>query len=235
MTRHAKLSMTMALFFVASLARPAENGLQGHWSGSIETPQGALSIEVDLANITSGWIGSISIPDQGASGLPLDRITAAGEKCSFHIHGAPGDPTFNGTLSPDRRKISGSLSQGGSTMSFQLARSGEAKVERPKTSAAVAAQFVGTWVGTLDAGQPLRLKLRISNEQDGAHAVMISLDQGDAEIPVSSIQQTGMRLVLELNSIGGKYEAELNKEGKELSGTWSQGGGSLPLSLRKSH
>jgi len=234
MRMQGKLSITVALLVAASLAPSGENGLQGHWRGSIETGEGSLGVEIDLAAIPSGWIGSISIPAQGASGLPLDRITVTGERCSFHIQAAPGDPTFNGTLSADRRKISGDLLQGGSTMSFELTRSGEAKVETRKASAAVQAQFAGTWEGTLEAGQSLRLKLKISNEQDGAHAILISLDQGNAEIPVSSIRQANMHLVLDLNRIGAKYEADLDKQGGELNGTWSQGGGSIGLSLRKS-
>ena len=33
--------------------------------------------------------------------------------------------------------------------------------------------------------------------------------------------------------VGGQYEAEINKEGSELNGTWTQGGNSLPLKLKK--
>ena len=32
---------------------------------------------------------------------------------------------------------------------------------------------------------------------------------------------------------GGQYEAETNKEGSELNGTWTQGGNDLPLKLKK--
>ncbi len=229
-----KLSLTLSLLWVASSAWSATSGIEGHWRGSIETPQGSLGVEVDLSNSASGWIGAISIPSQGASGLPLDRISATGGKCSFHIQGAPGDPTFFGTLAADSRTISGDLSQDGSTMSFQLSRAGEAKIETPKASATVAGQFVGTWEGTLEADRPLRMKLKISNEQDGAHATLVSVDQGNAEFAVSSIQQKDLHLALDLSRIGAKYEAELDKDGGELNGTWRQGGGSVSLSLRKS-
>jgi hypothetical protein len=33
--------------------------------------------------------------------------------------------------------------------------------------------------------------------------------------------------------VGGRYEAEINKEGSELNGTWTQGGNGLPLKLKK--
>jgi hypothetical protein len=41
-------------------------------------------------------------------------------------------------------------------------------------------------------------------------------------------------LVLKISNdaiVGGQYEAEINKEGSELNGTWTQGGNGLPLKL----
>ena len=213
----------------------AQTTLKGHWSGSIETPQLSLGVEIDLDNAASGWIGSISIPQQGASGIPLAGITFSGGKCSFRIKGAPGDPTFSGTLAADGKTVSGDFSQGGSSMAFKITRTGDAKVEIPKASPAVAAEFVGTWEGTLQApAQSLRTIVRITNESDGAHAVLISVDQGNAEIPVTSIEQKGKHLSLQVNMAGGGYEADLNAAGTELTGIWTQSGGSLPLSLKKS-
>jgi hypothetical protein len=222
-----------AVFLAAAVALPAQ-ALKGHWSGSIDAPQGSLGVEVDLDNTAGGWVGSISIPMQGTSGLPLDRITFSGGKCSFHIKGGPADPTFSGTLSADGKTMSGDFSQGGGSMSFKLSRTGEAKVETIKASPSVSAAFVGSWEGTLEVGQSLRLVLKISNEQDGAHAVLVSVDQGNAEIPVTSLEQKGTHLTIEATAIHGSYEADINKDGTELNGTWSQGGGSAPLVLKKS-
>ena len=212
----------------------AQTGLKGHWSGSIEVPQGPLGVEVDLDNPGDGWIGSISIPMQNSSGLPLDHITFTDGKCIFHIKGAPGDPTFSGTLAADGKTISGDFTQGPGTIPFKLARTGEPKVEIIKASPRVGEEFVGTWEGTLEVGQSLRLVLKISNAKDGAQATMISVDQGNAEIPATSIEQKGRHLALQLNAVGGSYEGDLNKDGSELTGTWSQNGGNAPLMLKKS-
>ncbi len=228
-----QLFVGVSLFLAAAVTLPAQTGLKGHWSGSIDVPSTPLGVEVDLDSTATGWVGSISIPLQGASGLPLDRITVGDGKCAFHIQGAPGDPTFNGTLSADGKSISGDFSQGGGAVPFKLSRTGDAKVETVKASPRMSADFVGEWEGTLDAGQPLRLRLKISNEKDGAHATMVSIDQGNAEIPVTSVEQKGTHLTLQVNRIGGSYEGDINKQGTELDGTWSQGGGSLPLALKK--
>jgi hypothetical protein len=39
--------------------------------------------------------------------------------------------------------------------------------------------------------------------------------------------------MLLVKMVGGQYEAEINKEGSELNGTWTQGGNGLPLKLKK--
>jgi hypothetical protein len=74
----------------------------------------------------------------------------------------------------------------------------------------------------------------MSNDAGGAKAVLVSPDQGGVEIPVSAIEQSSSKLTLSVKAIGGKYDAEINKEGSELNGTWTQAGNDFPLKLRKS-
>jgi predicted esterase len=100
-------------------------------------------------------------------------------------------------------------------------------------SPAVASEFLGTWEGTLAAaGRPFQLILKLATDDGGTSAVMFSPDQG-AEIPVSTIEQQGTKLVLMLKSIGGKFRAEISPDGTRLSGRWSESGIELPLNLKK--
>ena len=221
-----------ALGIAGVLSVWAQDGPRGHWSGSIELPNQTLAMEVDLDKRPNGWIGSISIPAQNASGIPLDAITFTNGKCTFRLKGAPGDPTFTGTLSADGKTMAGDFTQGPGTFRFKFSRTGDPKVEEPKASPAVAIEFLGTWEGTLE-GPGLRLVLKMSNDASGAKAVLISLDQGGAEIPVSTIDQKDSKLTLLVKMVGGQYAAEINKEGSELNGTWTQGGNDLPLKLKK--
>ena len=85
----------------------------------------------------------------------------------------------------------------------------------------------------MEAGASLRLILTISNGKAGSEAVLVSVDQGNAQIPVSTITQTGTKLVLKVNAVGGGYEGEINKEGTQLTGSWTQLGNTLPLILKK--
>lgn len=220
------------LWIAGVLSVWAQDGPRGHWSGSIEVPNQTLAMEVDLDKGPNGWTGSISIPAQNASGIPLDAIAFTNGKCTFHLKGAPGDPTFTGTLSADGKTMTGDFTQGPGTFSFKFSRTGDPKVEVATASPAVAKDFLGTWEGTLE-GPGLRLVLKMSNDASGAKAVLISVDQGGTEIPVSAINQKDFKLTLLVKMVGGRYEAEINKEGSELNGTWTQGGNGLPLKLKK--
>jgi hypothetical protein len=221
-----------ALWIAGMLSVWAQDGLRGHWSGSVEVPDQTLAMEVDLDKGPNGWIGSISIPAQKASGIPLDAITFTNGKCTFRLKGASGSPAFEGTLSADGKTMTGDFTAGGGTFPFKFSRTGDPKVEEAKASPAVAKEFLGTWEGTIE-GPGLRLVLKMSNDASGATAVLISVDQGGTEIPVSAIDQKDSKLTLLVKMVGGQYEAEINKEGSELNGTWTQGGNGLPLKLKK--
>ncbi len=102
-------------------------------------------------------------------------------------------------------------------------------------SPAVAREFLGTWEGTLvAAGRPLRFVVKLTNDERGASAVLVSPDQGGAEIPVSTIEQQGARLKLLIRvGIGAEYRGEISAAGTELAGRWLQTGSDLPLKLKK--
>jgi len=95
---------------------------------------------------------------------------------------------------------------------------------------------VGTWEGTLDAGAQgqLRVVVHISQAADGTLAATLdSPDQGAKGIPVSKITFKDPDLSFESSAIGGSYQGTMNKERSEIAGTWSQGGGSLPLKFKR--
>jgi hypothetical protein len=223
----------VCLWIACAGAVSAQNDMRGHWSGNLETPGGPLGMEVDLNQTANGWIGSISIPSQGASGLPLESISFNNGKGAFHIKGGPGDPGFAGTLSADSKTLEGQFTQGGMSLPIKFNRTGEAKVAVPKASPAVAPEFVGTWEGTIQAGPGIHLVLTIANGKTGAEAQMRSPDQGNASLPVGAITQNGAKLTLDVNAIGGGYTGEINKEGTRLTGTWTQMGNSIALEFNK--
>jgi hypothetical protein len=221
----------MWLWIVGTMTLLAQSDMRGHWSGNVD----AMSIEVDLDKAASGWIGSFSMPTRGMSGIPLDSVAFADGKASFVIKGS--GQRFAGTLSTDGKTLDGAFVSATDAHPATLTRTGEAKVELPKTNPAVTAEFLGSWDGTIQFDQlsapPLRVTLKISNRTEGAEALVISLDQGNVQLPVNTIIQKGTKLTLEVKVAGGMFEGEINKAATEINGTWSQLGNSTAVVLKK--
>ncbi|MFN3326159.1 MAG: alpha/beta hydrolase family protein [Bryobacteraceae bacterium] len=97
-----------------------------------------------------------------------------------------------------------------------------------------APSIVGSWMGVLETGGPkLRIALHVSeNALGGLEAKMDSLDQGARGIPVAKVAQDGAAVRLELPQLRASYEGTLQENG-EITGTWRQGPGSLPLTFRR--
>jgi hypothetical protein len=205
----------------------------GHWEGAISVQGKELRVDVDLvARAADKWEGAAAFPEMNAKGLVLSAIAVQGQAVSFGIKGVPGDPTFKGTLSKDSKTLSGDFIQGPVSGTFTLAWKGEATLEAPPKNAPLGKGFEGVWEGALEVnGATLRLSLKLSNQDGGATGTLISIDQGGAEIPLNSIVQTDAHLTFTVPGVGGAYEGDL-KDG-QITGTWTQGPGSLPLNLKR--
>lgn len=155
-----------------------------------------------------------------------------GSAVGFGMKGVPGDPRFTGTLSADGKSMSGDFGQGGGTLPFTLAWKGEARLEEPPKSTEITKELEGSWEGALDVqGTVLRLVLKLANHPGGATGVLVSVDQGGAETPITSITQAGSQLKLAVTTINASYVGDL-KDG-QLAGTWTQGPGSWPLVFKR--
>ena len=236
MARHLMRAAAVLTVMVTSAGVPSAQsttGPGGHWEGAIKVPGQELNIAIDLKDDGKKWQGAIEIPSQNLKGFPLADVTVEGDTVTFGMKGIPGNPSFKGTLSKDGKTLSGDFTQGGGTMPFSLTRTGEARFEPLPKSTALSADLQGSWEGTLDVpGTPLRLMFKLSNGADGTGTgTIVSLDQGGAEIPFTSVTQTGTHVTLLASAIGGKYEGDL-KDG-QLTGTWTQGPGNFPLVLKR--
>lgn len=91
----------------------------------------------------------------------------------------------------------------------------------------------GSWQGTLDAGQKLRLALILTKNPDGTYSGRVdSLDQGST-IPIDVVTVNGDSVRVELKTVGAFFEGKLNADGSELIGQFSQGGAVLPLTFKR--
>jgi len=209
----------------------------GHWEGTIQTPEIALAIEVDLAKNSGQLGGTISVPPQNLRGLPLIIEPAEGRSVSFRFRGARGNRHFLGTLSDDGTAMTGEFIQGGSAMPFALKRTGDARIEAPVKSPPIGKELEGPWSATLEGTFPngiqRRLLLTLSNQPDGTSTGTV-INPGDGlEIPIASITQNASTVTLDLKAVSGSYSGTVNADGTELKGTFIQGTAVLPLTFRR--
>lgn len=214
--------------FAGILLAQAQVPPAGRWQGVIRLPAQELAIQVDLVKVGDVWEGAITVPAQNLKGFPLSSVRQDGNTVTFAMK-IPGDPQFKGALSADGQSIAGDFSQGGGTVPFSLARKGDGKLEPESKSTTISKELMGTWEGTLDVeGTALRLVLKLSTAADGTGAgTLISVDQGNAEIPVTAVVQKGGHLTLVVRGVAGTWEGEIGDG--ILKGTWTQGPAARPL------
>lgn len=243
----AKCTFAVSLVLAVLLAAPHASAAQatqtaqpaaavdpaGHWEGAITLPDFDMKVEIDLAKAAGSWKGTIGIPQQNVKGFPLGDITVAGNSVSWAMKGVPGEPRMKGTISADGKSIAGDFSQGGGSMPFKLSRTGDAKFEALPKSTPITKELEGSWEGTLDVqGKLLRLLFKLATQPDGTgSAVVVSLDQGNVELPAGAVIQNGTQVRVLVPVVVGTFEGEL--KGGELTGTWSQGPNKWPLTLKR--
>lgn len=227
-------AIMMALCLSLSAAAQSKIPGAGHWEGTLSTPDRDLKISFDLGqNEKSEWIGHLDLPEMRIDGAPLARIVVKGTNVSFGIAGLPGEAGFEGQLSADGKELKGDVNSPGGPVPTVLKWISEPHVKLPPKSTPITREMEGTWEGKLTPpnGGELRIRLKLANAPEGATGVLVSLDQGAQELPLSGIAQNGNSLKFELKIAGGAFEGQL-KDGA-LAGEWSQGGGTLPITFRK--
>ena len=228
MNRTLRASAVLIAFLSSTVILHAQTvpDPSGHWEGIVQVPGTDVSFEIDFAKSGSGIGGTVSVPVQQLTGLPLQKVVVDGRSIKFQ---ARNDQSFDGTMSDDGGSISGSYYIDGAAVPFTMTRKGEPRIAAPITGAPIGKALEGRWNGTIDVDGGLKLVLTMTNHPDGTSTgAIVNLDQGGLEIPVR-ITQDGARVTLDAPAVGGSYVATLNENGTELNGTYSQRGRSVPL------
>jgi uncharacterized protein (TIGR03435 family) len=99
----------------------------------------------------------------------------------------------------------------------------------------LAQNIVGTWQGTLQVpSRELRTVFKISTtDADALKAVLYSIDQGGQPISANTVTRDGASIKISILGIGGTYEGKVSADGNSITGTWSQGGPPLALTLKR--
>jgi hypothetical protein len=225
-------AIAVSLLLFAASAAGAQSSIDpsGHWKGTIEIPNSSTAFELDLTRSGRAELaGTFTAAD--AVRVPLLKVTLDGRHLTFY---GRSDQQFQADVASDGASMSGTASVNGYALPFTMARTGEATFDAPPTFPAVTKELAGVWKGTLEAvGRELRLVMTIANQTDGtAIGRMTSVDEGGLTLFLA-VSQRGANVTVESRGIVSSFTGTLNAAGTELSGTWSQRGLSVPLTLTR--
>jgi pimeloyl-ACP methyl ester carboxylesterase len=117
----SRLIFILVLFLSAGLTSQAQS-LSGEWEGYIDVNGVQLTIIPQFNTSGSGYTGSLDIPQQGANGIPLQRIrTTKSDSVYFRFQAGGGYAEFEGVFETVD-KIAGQYFQNGQGYPFQLER-----------------------------------------------------------------------------------------------------------------
>ncbi len=93
----------------------------------------------------------------------------------------------------------------------------------------------GFWQGTLKVGAiELRVVLNVTAGTDGGLTAILDIpDQGAKGIPIEGITVKDKDVQLDLKKLAASFEGKLSDDGKEIAGTWKQGGTDYPLTFKR--
>jgi hypothetical protein len=212
------MSLLTVLAAATVLAARAQD-ISGDWQGTLKPAPGAeLHLLLHISKATDGSLkATMDSVDQGANGIPISAIAFKDSTLTFAsdaIHGKyEGKMTADGT-------IDGTWTQGAP---FPLVLS---RAVKPS-------DLDGAWEGVLDVGQKLHLVLHLTTTKDGLAATLDSPDQSASGI-AATVKRDGATLTFEVAMIGANYEGTIAKDNSAIDGTFSQGGGQFPLTLKRS-
>jgi hypothetical protein len=218
---------------LAAAIAPAQTGFSGHWEGTIDAPNGATRLALDLAKNEKGvWVASLGVPEQKITGLRVSDISVAGSEVRFAVPDLPGSPAFELTLADG--KLKGALLVQALSLPLEMQRTGDAKVDIAPPSPAVSKELEGDWEGTISVpnGQSRTVIIHFKNLPDHTvEATIESPTQGVQGVPLKGVVEKGAVVEFQVLAAGGSYKGTLNKEGTEIAGEWTQRQAAAPLTL----
>ena len=223
---HMKLTAMLAALLLAVTYTASAQDVAGDWQGTLSAGGAELRLVLHIAKGPDGTLKATldSVDQPGGNGIPVTSISLKGSKFSLGL--AAVHATYEGNLATGGETISGTWTQGAALpLEFKRAAA--------PVKAATPTDIDGAWLGTLDTGAiKLRVVFHLFNTADGLKATLDSLDQGAMGIPVTSVVRNGTELKIEAKSIGGIFEGKIAADHSSIDGTWTQGGGNLPLVLK---
>lgn len=199
--------------------------LSGVWRGQLS---GLAKVNVVLEfrpNQVGDLTGTFSIPQQNALNVPMANLEIGPGTVSFKVlqFGLEYHGSYTATA------ITGTLKQGGGAIPVNLTKSDAAAKSYPlKLNAEQFSALYGDWKSRTGSAEAV---LHVTVGPDNSFAAYIDVVAQKTTVPVTEAIVTGKKLVLKIESLEAEFSGELN--GKTLSGQWTQGGKSTPMTWTK--
>src|SRR5215813_258619 len=129
-----KRQFAFILLLIALMSRFATSqsaaGLEGRWEGTLSVGPNQLRLVIEVTKTSDGlYFGSLVSVDQGGLRIPIDKIQLMNSSVHLELKAING--TFDGTLSDDKTKITGTWSQG-APLPLELRRAAATAAEATK-------------------------------------------------------------------------------------------------------
>jgi serine-type D-Ala-D-Ala carboxypeptidase/endopeptidase len=101
------------------------------------------------------------------------------------------------------------------------------------TSQAAASPADGVWLGALNLGQQVQLRLQLHLEMAATKCSLDSIDQKASGIGCKVVALKGDKLSIDFPTLSAKLSGSISADDKTLTGTWTQGTTALPLVMER--
>ncbi|NBC65909.1 MAG: alpha/beta fold hydrolase [Bacteroidetes bacterium] len=122
-----RLALLLFILSISAFAS-AQPSLSGTWEGAISIQGQDLGITFNFEGEAGNYSGTLDIPAQGATDLPLIYVVMRGDSVSKAFNTGTGMGEFEGRLI-DQNNIEGTYTQSGSSFSFQIGRQNPSLVD----------------------------------------------------------------------------------------------------------
>jgi pimeloyl-ACP methyl ester carboxylesterase len=225
------LKRLLSLMLVCVSIGLAQQDFAGNWEGVIGPDSLELGILVRFDEADGALTGTIDIPQQQASGLPLQIVDVSADRATFIIEGVPGEATFMGRLAGD--VIEGDFEQGGQRLPFVLNRATATEATEAEASVPVVETLLGNWQGVIGEGIiDLQIGLQFADEA-GALIGRIAIPAQGFDGVLAIQQASESQIVASIVGIPGEPTFFGEISGDTITGTFTQGGQELPFFLER--
>ena len=210
--------------------------IQGAWAGTFEFEEMKAPLMYKISKVNGSYHAVEVDIYQGVRESPVSKLVY--DYPTIRIEQPAIGFTYDATLDPKTMEMSGTWKQGGASGPFAMKLNAlpdafpDPMVESdyaPRRDS----DLQGYWIGTLKNGNtPIRVALKIAERTNGTFRVEgDSPDQGTINIEATSVTYHRPALQVEFSGIPGAFEGSVNDSDREITGTWTQNGKPLPLTL----